>query len=65
VGNGERSIEDLIYCQRGGAESSDYQIGHHMRSSDPINFQESRGEIPIFQVGMGEEMRLFESLRSS
>jgi hypothetical protein len=34
-------------------------------SEDLIDCQEGRGEIPIFQVGKGEEMRLSESLKNS
>jgi hypothetical protein len=34
-------------------------------SIDLIDCQEGREEIPYFQVGKGEKMRLFESLMNS
>jgi hypothetical protein len=41
-------------------------VGNEERSiEDIINFQEGRGEIPDFQVGKGNEMRLSKSIRSS
>jgi hypothetical protein len=36
-------------------------VGNEKRSIDLINFQEGRGETPIFQVGKGEEMSSTES----
>jgi hypothetical protein len=36
-------------------------VGNEKRSVDLINYQEGRGDIPIFQVGKGEEMSLAES----
>jgi hypothetical protein len=36
-------------------------VGNEKRSVDLINCQEGRGDIPIFQVGKGEEMSSTES----
>jgi hypothetical protein len=48
---GKRSGRGLIDCQ----------VGNEKRSIDLMNCQEGRGDIPIFQVSKGEEMKLFES----
>jgi hypothetical protein len=48
---GKKSSRDLI----------DFQVGNEKRSVDLLNFQECRGETPIFQVGKGEEMILAKS----
>jgi hypothetical protein len=39
-------------------------VGNEKRSVDLINCQEGRGDIPIFQVGKGEEMSSAEDQRS-
>jgi hypothetical protein len=45
---------------------SDFQVGNEMGSlEDLIDCQEGREEIPDFQVGKGEEMRLSDSLMNS
>jgi hypothetical protein len=49
--DGKRSGRGLIDCQ----------VGNEKRSVDLINYQEVRGDIPIFQVGKGEEMSSSES----
>jgi hypothetical protein len=60
VGNGNRSVGGLIYCQRRINESSYFQVGNEMGSmEDLIDYQESRRKIPSFQVGKGSERRLF------
>jgi hypothetical protein len=62
----KRSVRDLMSCQEGRSENSNWQVGNEERSvEDLINCQEGRGEIPDFQVGKGNEMRLSKSIRSS
>jgi hypothetical protein len=66
VGNRKRSSEGLVYCQEGGAESSNFQEGIEMRSlEDLIDCQEGRRKFPNCQVGKGKEVRLSESLMDS
>jgi hypothetical protein len=67
VGNRMRSSEGLVYCQEGGAESSNFQEGTEMGSTDLIDCQvgRGRGETPYCQVGKGEQMRPRESLMNS
>jgi hypothetical protein len=67
VGNRKRSSEGLVYYQEGGAESSNFQEGTEMGSTDLIDCQvgRGRGETPYFQVGQGEQMRPCESLMTS
>jgi hypothetical protein len=50
-GEGKRSGRGLVGCQ----------VGNVKGSIDLVNCQEDRGDIPIFQVGKGEEMSLVES----
>jgi hypothetical protein len=50
-GEGKRSGRGLI----------DFQVGNEKGSVDLVNCQEGRGDIPIFQVGKGEEMSSAES----
>jgi hypothetical protein len=55
-----------VNCQEGSEESSDCQMGNEMGSlEDLIDCQVGRAEIPYFQVGKGEKMRLPESLMNS
>jgi hypothetical protein len=49
----EKRSVDLINCQEGSDEISDFQVGNEMRSVDLIDFQEGRGEIPEFPGGKG------------
>jgi hypothetical protein len=65
VGNGRRSVDDLIDCQEGSDGSSSCQVGNGERSGDLINYQVGRKKIPSCQVGKGEERRLFESFMNS
>jgi hypothetical protein len=49
-----RSMEDLMNCQEGSDENSDFQVGNEMRSSeDLIDCQEGRSEISDFPGGKG------------
>jgi hypothetical protein len=64
VGNRKRSSEGLVYFQEGGAESSNFQEGTEMGSTDLIDYQVGSRKFLIFHVGREKEMRLFESLRS-
>jgi hypothetical protein len=57
-----RHVENLSdEGKRSGRGLVDFQVGNEKRSVDLINFQEGRGDIPIFQVGKGEEMSSVES----
>jgi hypothetical protein len=60
-----RSSEDILDSHEESSGDSYCQVGNEMGSGDLIDYQESRREIPNFQVGKGREMRLSESLRSS
>jgi hypothetical protein len=52
-----RHIDNLTDDRkRSGRGLIDCLVGNEKRSVDLINFQEVRGDIPIFQVGKGEEM---------
>jgi hypothetical protein len=64
VGNGKRSVEGLICCQRSSAKSSNFEVGNEMGLVDLIDYQVGRREVLNCQVGKGKEMRLSESLRS-
>jgi hypothetical protein len=57
----ERLDKDLINCQVDSDGLLDHQVGNETRSVDFIDFQESRGEIPDFQMGQGKEMNSAES----
>jgi hypothetical protein len=57
-----RHVENLSdQGKRSGRGLVDFQVGNEKGSVDLINFQEGRGDIPIFQVGKGEEMSSAES----
>jgi hypothetical protein len=64
-GNNMGSVEDLIGYQVGRDGNSYCQVGNEMGSEDIIDCQEGNIEFPIFQVGRGMQVRLFESLRNS
>jgi len=52
-----RHIDNLTDDGKGfGRGVIDCLVGNEKRSVDLINCQEVRGDIPIFQVGKGEEM---------
>jgi hypothetical protein len=62
----KRSEKGLINCQVSIEELSGFLEGNEMRSLDDIiDCQEGREEIPDFQVGKGEDMRLSDSLMNS
>jgi hypothetical protein len=62
----KRSGKGLRNCQVSSEELSDCQVGNEMGSlEDLIDCQEGRAEIPIFQVGKGDDMRLSDSLMNS
>jgi hypothetical protein len=61
VGNGGRSVDDLINFQEGSDGSSTFQVGNEEGSLDLIDFHGGRREIPYRQVGEGEEMNSVES----
>jgi hypothetical protein len=63
VGNRKRSSEGLIYFQEGGVESSNFQEGTEMGSTDLIDCQVGSRKFPNCQVHRGKEVRLSESLR--
>jgi hypothetical protein len=67
VGNGLRSLRDLIDCQEGSREFPIFQVGKgtEMGSVDSIDCQEGSRKIPIFQVGRDKQMRLSEGLINS
>jgi hypothetical protein len=54
VGNGKRSVEDLVYYQGISVESLDFQVGNEMGLVDLIDFQVGSRKIPNCQVGKGE-----------
>jgi hypothetical protein len=57
-----RHVENLSdEGKRSGRGLIDFQVGNEKGSVDLINCQEGRGDIPIFQVGKGEEMSSVES----
>jgi hypothetical protein len=61
-----RSLDDPKDCQEGRTKNSVCQEGNEMRSlEDLIDYHEGREEIPYFQVGKGNQMRLSESLMNS
>jgi hypothetical protein len=62
----ERSTKDLINFQVGKGSNVDLQEDNEMRFVKYlIDFNEGRSETLGFQVGKEDEMRLFESLKSS
>jgi hypothetical protein len=61
VGNGGRSVDDLINIQEGSDGSSSFQVGKEEGSLHIIEFHGGRREIPYRQVGEGEEMNSVES----
>jgi hypothetical protein len=61
-----RLLRDLTDCHEDSQGISHCQEGNDMRSlRDLMDCQEGSRKIPICQVGMGTEMRLFESLMNS
>jgi hypothetical protein len=61
VGNGGRSVDDLINFQEGSDGSSSFQVANEKGSLDLIDLYGGRREIPYRQVGEGEEMNSVES----
>ena len=61
VGNGRRSVDDLIDCQEGSDGSLDFQMGNEEGSLDLIDLQVGRGGILDLQVGKAEDMNSVES----
>jgi hypothetical protein len=47
--------------KRSGIGLIGFQVGNEKGSVDLVNFQEGKGDFPIFQVGKGEEMSSTES----
>jgi hypothetical protein len=57
-----RNVENLSdEGKRSGRDVVDFQVENKKGSDDLINCQEGEGDIPIFQVGKGEEMISTES----
>jgi hypothetical protein len=66
VGNGKRSVEGLVYCQRSSAESSNFQVGNEMGSVDLIDCQVGRkkSQIARWARERNETVRKSQELRS-